>query len=89
MFLICLLKKPLFELEYEGPPFSCAVFFLALSHEMAPPLLLDVKVSSGVLRPLPSRYGLVRPGLDQPPSSRGDGLRERDIEVGILGVPTS
>jgi hypothetical protein len=52
---------------------------------MSMPFALAPGSPFGLYRPLPSAKG-VRPGLDHPPSSRGEGDRSRDII--IPGVPT-
>jgi hypothetical protein len=74
---MCLVKKPWFCVAKEGYLLAPELRECWDEAPFASPYALD-----GLERPLPLMFS---PGLDQPPSGLGEGLRERDML--IFGVP--
>ena len=92
ILLACREKNPLFLVENEGYPLICSLLALAVAQvtfsELADPFIcISPYPFLGLDFPLTLSYGLVKPGLDQPPPLLGDGDRDNDIfEYGVPGI---
>ena len=95
IFLACLEKKPLFLVEKDGYPFISSLRAFADAQVTFSPFALaepficrSPYVFLGLDLPLTFSYGLVKPGLAQPPPLLGDGERDSDIVPcsGVAGM---
>ena len=95
ILLACLEKKPLFLVENDGYPLISSLRAFADAQVMFSPLALaepfictSPYVFLGLDFPLTFSYGLVNPGLAQPPPLLGDGERDNDIVPcnGVAGI---